>query len=71
MALNPGYLVALEAHGLTNADLALLVALLESKYNGSIAWHCAQGVLCKYEFVVFGKTGDADTHHLATLLQRR
>jgi hypothetical protein len=49
MALNPATLHELETHGMTNAALGQLLAMVREHVNGSVTWHISQGELIKFE----------------------
>ncbi len=42
----------LEAHGVTQAHLEMLLRALETQRNGSLAWHYAHGVLTQVDLRV-------------------
>lgn len=43
MSLDPGLWTALEAHGVTQAHMDMLLRLLEVQRNGSWGWHYVNG----------------------------
>lgn len=45
MSLDPQLWSQLEAHGLSQEHLTLLLSLLQLQKNGSVAWHFAHGTL--------------------------
>lgn len=49
MALNPATLSELERHGMSNAALGQLLAMVREQVNGSVTWHISQGQLGKFE----------------------
>ena len=72
MPFNPATLAELEGRGLSNADLELLLGLLQQRYNGSLCWHCTEGKILKYELQVYGKTGQREPReHLVAALRRQ
>lgn len=46
MTLDLAVWEGLEAHGVTHEHLVMLLRVLQTQRNGSVAWHFAHGQLC-------------------------
>jgi hypothetical protein len=56
---------ALQAHGLSEAHLDMLLRALDLQRNGSLAWHFAHGQLCKCDLHLTFASRQRDVDHIS------